>query len=234
MFFSYIKNNKEASVIQTQTIGFVGIDKQDLLIYLASILCCLGYKVAVFDHSHKGLLQYCIPESEGDFDKVTYRGIDYQFSKPVKERDCELYDVILVDMGEWTGADYIAGLDNLYLVTDSSRYHTEKYIELLLDLKKRIHVIFKNMCDCKINRQYLIELMKRNKVLLGKTYEIRLDPLDYEYEIRMHYEPYQEFKSLSKDYESLLCALVSEITGVDIQGIKRAFNRARKGGAYCK
>ncbi len=230
----YKNNSKEASVIQTKAIGFVGIDKGDLLIYLASILCCLDYKVTIFDHSHKQLLQYCIPESEGDFDKITYRGVDYQFFKPVKEENYKDYDIILLDLGEWTTIEEINGLDHVYLVTDSSRYHMEKYIDLLIDLRKNVNIIFKNICNCKINKQYLIETMKRSKVLLGKTYEVRLDPLDYEYEIRMQYEPYQEFKELSKPYESLLCLIVTEITGLDMQRIKKAYNRARKGVTYCK
>ena len=210
------------------------MDKQDLLIYLASILCCLGYKVTIFDHSHKQLLQYCIPESEGDFDKVTYRGVDYQFSKPMKEENYDLYNIILIDLGEWTALENVIGVDDIYLVTDSTRYNIEKYIDLLLDLRKRVNVIFKNMCNYKINKNYLIEAMKRSKVLLGKTYEVRLDLFDYEYEIRMQYEPYQEFKNLSKDYEILLCLLVIEITGADVQRIKKAFNQARKGVIHCK
>lgn len=212
----------------------MGIDKQDLLIYLSSILCCLDYKVGVFDHSHKQLLQYCTPKSEGDFDKVTYRGVDYQFSKAVKSDDYEKYDIILIDFGGWVNPENIGFLDDIYLVTDSTRYQIEKNIEILLGLEKKVNIIFKNICDCKINKNFLMENMKRRKVLLGKTYEVKLDSIDYEYEIRMQYEPYQEFRNLSREYETLLFLLITEITGVDIQRIKKAFNRARKGAIHCK
>lgn len=220
--------------IDRKIIAFVGIEKQDLLIYLASILYCMQYKVAIFDQSDKQLLQYCTAKSEGDFDRITYRGIEYVFSKSIKKEDYEPYDIILVDLGEWVTKENIGNFSKFYIVTDNSRYHVEKSIGLLLEIGKKTNVIFKNMCECKINKEYLVEDMKRKKITLGKTYEVKFDLIDYEYEIRMQYEPYQEFKSLSKGYENLLCSLIVEFTEVNIVTIKKAFKKARKGAFHCK
>lgn len=216
-------------MLSTKKIGFAGVCKYDLCIYLGTVLHNLQYRVLIIDNSHEQQMKFCIPKPDLPLKTYSYRGVDYQFQIPVDREPINNYDFVLVDLGTWMEERTAVGYDEVFLVTDGDRRHVEMYRELLTALKRPVSIILRDVCEYKITASYLMELLVEEPMNLVEKYVLRQDELDYEYRIRMQYEGCQDFRKLSASLEHVIVDIARNITSVSWMDASYAFRAARKG-----
>lgn len=232
-------------------IGFIGVKKQDLCIYLAAILNNLGYQVLVEDRSYEQEILNCIPDAaqgkgkffyhenepgselslvgehlESHYEKKTYKNVDY-----IGETCelCEEYDYHLIDLGEWAQSLELKNLDEIILVTDCEKRNIEKYRKLFQIFSVPMSLVVRNICEFHKRNLFLQDYFHDVKWNLTERFLLPFDAVDEEYRICMQYEPYREFNRISEELNSLLIRLCKNNTENKLSQILYALKQARKG-----
>ena len=119
--------------MENKILGFFGVDKYDIILYLSRILYTLNKKILLLDCSENRALTYSIPMpnqilcEERDCYIVNYRGIDCAsnsfISQELMEKYKQEYDVILMDFGFQENHELVENCTHIVLVLDQKLHN---------------------------------------------------------------------------------------------------------------
>lgn len=208
--------------MDSKKVSFIGKLGADIIIYVSQILYQQGKHVLVIDHSENEELMEIVGE-ENLPDIVCYQGVDFT-NKEINKLKAQ-YDTIISYQSAWIKKE----ADIIYLISSCNR----KELEQLLIWKNEINhegtIIVRDLCTGKINEKFLTTTYLKKNQGNWNIIMLPFDCVDYEYRIRMTYEPIQGFPHLSFELMDLLYLISYELTGIDGKHQKRAYQRASKG-----
>lgn len=213
-------------------IGFAGIDKYELILYLSRIIFHLGKKVLLVDDSESEALYQCIPVPESLREAICpihYRGMDFILGK-YYHADLGLhYDVVILDLGFQLKADLVSECTRLFYVIDLQLHNIRK-----LRLKNQpedipMSLIIKDVFPCKIKPEIIMEQWQQD-MNLHKGYILYLDTLDLKYKIQSQYDSVFQFQKVSAPVTELLKDIVKQMDfSLQEKEIKQAYHKAERG-----
>ena len=238
----------------TKMIGFLGGDKYDILLYLSKILNRLNKKVLLVDYSENRALTYSIPsvlleqpiytvyknsnkayeEAVRNTESISYQEIDFLFEPKYEELEAleEQYDVILIDFGYQVFSKFLSRCEEIFLCLDPKLHHIiqlKPLAKISTDFKDHIHLIFRQVYDCKINVSFVCEElgMEFPKDHIYTYYE---ETLDMKYCIDSQYNHVYHFMKISKGLKECLMYLIRTMyPDLSYRDLKSAYRIARTG-----
>ena len=226
-----------------KVIGFVGIDKYEIVLYLSQIIKNLGRSVLISDSSVYGALDDSISyvKEKSSNEIINYMGINYintireeKVSYNCQEvlnleENKEKYDFILIDFGFDVSADIYNLCDSAFIVTDMQKHNIRRAGSLADKINIPYSIIIKDMIKCKISSDYLAKSIQRSHPA-QMVYTVYKDTLDEEYKLKCQYNTRIGFKKLSKDFRNMLIAIVKSCNGdIEEKTITKALRMAESG-----
>lgn len=213
-------------------IGFAGIDKYDLILYLSRILFHMGKKVLLADCSESQALYHCIPVPDSlreSSSPVDYRGVDFIRGQYFEPDILEDYDAVLIDMGSKVRDNMAAMCTVLYYVTDLqlhniNRIKNRKYIK-----NTDSFLVIKDVIQCKIKPEYVLEQLDSG-FDRSRVYILYQDAVDLKCRIQSQYNYIFGFSKLSEPARYLLRDIVKQVSrNLGEKEISHAFRKAERG-----
>lgn len=237
------KEQKEKDSVNGIMIGFMGVEKYEMILYLSRILKQLGKQVLVLDCSENGALDagicYVREQEEIYGELLEYRGVDY-INYTLKEETYtetygtyktvkEQYDFTLVDFGFQEKHPLILECNRCFLVTDQQRHNVLRLKEMARQLYIPFIVIIRDVLACKVSLRYFIDMFSG----IGRAEEIMIlyrNETDTKQQIQCQYSQGLNIHGLSKDTKEFLKKtvqiLIPELTKLEIA---RALKQAERG-----
>lgn len=221
-----MKQQKRRVVITlTKVIGFLGVEKYDLILYLAYILKELNQKILIMDASDQRALTCCIPhpkELNSETETITFREIDFirDFNPDDYVRD---YDYILIDYGFKVRHHDLKGCTTLFACLDRQKHNITAINQLALP-SDEVYLILRDIgyqSDADIVVQ---ELGFKAKEVIPLIY----DEHDKRSMVALQSQERININSLSGDYRYLLRYVIETVFGIDKKDFKLAYKRMRK------
>lgn len=210
-------------------VGFTGAETEDILLYLSVVFVKLGKKAAIIDNTQEGLLRYCLPAMEAGESSMTYREVDYFFGRSLNRLEKQNWDIVLVNSENGKEA-----CDEWYLVADGNRRMLDKLKKIGEAMEGPVNMIIRNTCQYKVNGTFLRQKVRQWDCQIKNIYLMPADLLDYEYYLRIQYEPLQEFKELSQPYRKMLMSVAETVSGAGRKEIEQAYKLAKRGKRLCR
>lgn len=222
-----------------KVIGFAGVDKHDIILFLARLLAKSGKKILLVDDSETQALHCSISYPKGlnpHKEAVEYGSFEFLCRVSLGNLDYSTdYDFVLIDFGFCTNHPDVAQCDVIEFVTDMKRHNllrllSPNFTTLLARSRDgdspAVYLIFRDWVDCKINKAYLAEVMKGFCVPEEFQYQLYLDVDDYTLQLLSQYDTVYQFRRVSaavKDYLIDTLVKVFDFTGEDAQKIFKAY-----------
>jgi hypothetical protein len=222
-----------------QSIGFLGIDKYEYILYLSRVLYHLGKKVLLVDCSETGALTSSIPRPKAKFNsEIEYRGVmffDQQKSNDNPYGWSEVimgdkeYDYVLIDYGFGGNTKELAKCSQLVFVTDQQAHNIHR-LRIPDDLKHcEKYIIIKNYVKCRITPSYILSELTLDYLSANQIYIADQDELDLKCKINYQYEGTFHFRKLSTQTKSIIKGLLikfcPEITKKQIKEVCKKVER---------
>jgi hypothetical protein len=214
--------------MRSKMIGFVGIEKYEIIHYLSRILFHLQQKVLLLDQSSERALACSIPVLyPGNKEIMDYNGVDVAEGLSTEAIGWLDYDYILVDLGFQVKHPLLAVCDEVYLVSDLQLHNIRNLSALSLEKHQERFLILKTFFANQINPRYIYEEMTPLMIREENSYALSLEEKDYENCLQCQYQNRISIKRISKGMKRMLCEMLSaDFTKVQID---RAFRMAERG-----
>jgi|GEM_PF-4495983 len=209
------------------TIGFLGIEKYDIIIYLAKLISNTGKKVLIIDNSETDALGCCIavPEGLDPHKAVVSQGeIDY-VKKQNPENYIKKYDFIITDYGFNVDNQDIKMCQYVFLVLDK-QFHN----------RKKMQEARKHLRD---NEPYLlirdVSPSSQPKSVLEEDFNVRekfileFDAVDRKKMVELQYNRKIGLNKLSYQYKELLERITTGIFNIDKKEYFKSFKKLKRG-----
>lgn len=208
----------------------------DFLIYLSELLAASGRQVAVVDHSPEKDIFALLPFQEEE-DIVTYHGVEYQRGL-WKEESVQMYrtfDIVFLVVGtENIGIVSEYPAEVWYIFLTANRKGIERTKQIAWEREVPVFLFIRDFCEYKITASYIRSLWREERGKIDGWYEIPFDTIDYEYAVRMQYEPVNEYKQLSKEMQEVLLTVASKLTGLTKKEEAVIYKKIKRGKKKCR
>ncbi len=212
------------------------MEEADFLIYLSELLVKSGKQVAVLDDSKEKDIFALLPFQEKD-NIFTYHGVEY-YKIILEKTDLEqfdTYDIVFFIIGCKAGRmEFHIPIEVFYVFLTASRKGIEKTIETVWEQEVPVVLFIRNFCEYKITAAYIRGLWREARGNIVGWYEIPFDSIDYEYAIRMQYEPVNGYRQLSKEMKEALIIVSSRLAGLTQKEEKRIYKKLKRGKKLCR
>lgn len=214
----------------------------DFLIYLSELLVESGKQVVVVDGSLEKDIFALLPVSEKEH-TFTYHGVEYQRDLWKGEEPSQIFsyyctfDIVFFIVGTEISnkerlTEYPAEV--WYIFLTANRRGIEKTKQIVWEEKVPVFLFIRDFCDYKITASYIRNLWREARGKIDGWYEIPFDIIDYEYAVRMQYEPVNEYKQLSKEMQEVLVTVASKLTGLTKKEEAILYKKIKRGKKRCK
>ena len=198
-------------------IGFLGIDKYDIIHYTSKILNKLGVSTLMIE-----ALSASIPmPSESIFD---YNGVDFVPSLAAAKKHADLrdYDYVLIDFGFQRNNPLIHKCDEIWLVSDMQKHNIMHLRNLRLNPRQPRFLILRDRAYMRII-DYLVQLLKPLGINKNTVFVLKEDENSYKRMLDCMYDDKISMKKISQDMvEVLKNILAQEFTEPEIKKALRA------------
>lgn len=212
----------------------------DFLIYLSELLVESGKRVAVIDHSPERDIFALLPFQEID-NIYTYHGVEYHRNPLEEEETSDIsymdnrFDIVFLIVGleaEGVLSDY--PVEVWYIFLTANRKGIERTTKTFWEQEAPVFLFIRDFCEYKITAAYIRSLWREARGNIAGWYEIPFDIIDYEYFIRMQYEPVNEYKQLSKEMREVLITVASKLTGLTKKEEEILYKKLKRGKKRCR
>lgn len=215
--------------MSARLMGFVGVDKYDIIHYLASTLTVLNKRVLVVDSSMHGSITCTMPSiyrcERGIFN---YRDFDVVLHPDFSMIDFNQYDFVLVDFGFDIKNRDMVRMHEVYMVTDMQMQNVLRFKELELWPYQERFLVVRDIVRLRSVDNYIIEEFLDKSVGPDNTFAVQLDETDKIRMLDCMYNADYKFKDLSEPMRSLLYGIMSPY--FKEKEFYKAFKTAAKGG----
>lgn len=217
-------------------IGFAGVDKQDIVLYVARILYHLGKRVLIVDQSDSMAVKSSIPcPVELEKSMIEYRGMYFvngrAYEEDLKESIHKYgFDYIIMDYGFGFEDEVLCRLDQVIYVIDQQKHNVERLIHMIDNKCGHISLVIRDAVGHKSGMRNLIRHPKLNSIHKNRIFIIYQDELDTICKIKCQYEIAFSFSKLSAPAQNTLKELTREIVpGLDKKTFLSAYSKAKRG-----
>lgn len=218
--------------MENRMIGFIGIDKHEIILYLSRILYHLGKKVLLVDYSENQALYYSIPipmTLQNQKECIHYRGTDFIQGENFTMERIPYYDVILLDLGFQGKKSKIILCSKVFYVTDLQFHNVRKIREVNAIHKSDKYFIIKDVIPCKITPDYILEQIGEI-VESSHLYILYQDEIDLKCKVQCQYDLKYDLRKLSGPMKNFLKETTAQLIGkIDQKEYKIAFRKAERG-----
>lgn len=213
------------------SVGFVGTDSYDLLMYLAIMLTVSGKKTLLVDNSCHKALFCCIPVSDritGMEKEVCYKGMAVRKDTLLDSLEGG-YDYILADFGQNLKHKDIKYCTTVFLVTDTG-LHNMAAIESFCAAMSNMYVLIRDI-PCGMNEKCILKLLNEKGIMGKKSYYFYFDEADREAMAALQYYNNFHYKKLSPAIHHFLKEILPEVFGIEEKQLKlteKKLKRRRK------
>lgn len=208
-------------------IGFLGIEKYDIIIYLSMILVGRGSKVLLIDSSKEESLKYCISIPEAlnpKVDIINYRGLDFIMGRSYREFE-EEYDYILIDYGFERKTKEIIDMDKLVFVTDKQLHNVKRLTKVL---NTEATLVVRDTKEKKIIAE-IAEIFVHSNISIKKLYSLGFDEVDKSIMFNLQYNNKICIKKLSYSTKNFLEIFSRDILNIEEKEYIKAYRKVRGG-----
>jgi hypothetical protein len=219
--------------IKAKTMGFLGIEAYDLILYLSKLLLNLNQKVLLIDNSETGALTCCIPVPDSlnpKVSKISYRNMDFVRDRASLEYE-KAYDFILIDFGFKLNHKEIGNCSILYLITDEQQHNTLRIQNLKLNLEIKlpeVYLIIKALINSE-SSDYLSDCLKDKIVNIRQYFYLYEDDTDRENMVLLQFNNEIKLKRQSGQYKYLLEQILTEALQFNRTEVTKAYKKAKRG-----
>lgn len=220
-------------------VGFFGIDKYDIILYLSLILHQAGKKVLAADCSETGALSACIPKPKVPAGTITeYRGLFFmdcrRNMKPgsFKIPSLDNYDYFLADYGFQADDAAIRTLDRCIIVTDQQLHNAKNLSSINRGTDQGIgySLIIRDCADSRQKPGHLVAEIGLDDLPGLKLYASYLDEPDTKCRISCQYNGVFSFTHISAQMKSIVISLLHDIAPeLGRKESDKAYRKAMKG-----
>lgn len=217
-------------------IGFAGIDKYDIILYLARILKHLGKKVLIVDGSETGALVSCIPYPVGlDGTVIDYRGIYFinlcKYEEDLFGRILTMdIDIALIDYGYCMREMEAEFLNQIIYVTDQQKHNVDRLIPMTGFKNNDKRLVIRDVTSYKYGLKCIINELGLSGMPANNISIIFMDEVDTRCKLRCQYEIKTSFRKLSLPAKKTINALLSGIVHeIGWKEIRSAYRKAERG-----
>lgn len=214
--------------LETKHIGFIGIDKYDIMLLLSSILSCSNKKILLVDLSESKALTMSVQKPDGfkaSIFSTRIPGVDFLNGNYLPDKN--EYDFIFFDFGYNANHPYMDKCLHYIIVTDQQLHNIKRLCNLSL-FKTENAIIMLLSIDYKINYKYISEQLNvTENDRIHAVYEesvINRIKLDCQYTNRV------SMKDASRGYKNMLfdiLHLILDGENLDIKKLYRLSERRR-------
>lgn len=205
-------------------IGFVGIEKYDIIIDLTLILRKLDKKVAIFDLSESKAISYTVPYGL-EPGAADLKGADV-FSDTEAMAQVSDYDYVFIDFGFDVYNDYIAMCKEIYIITDFQMQNCKRLLNLDLGNNQARYLVLR-YTDA--NKHLLSSIGSDfTKLYITKNNTVKLEGYlaDLDRMLTLQYESIIRFKKISENMLYLLTMILADtVEEAELKGAIRALQR---------
>lgn len=227
-------------------VGFFGIEKYEILLYLSRIIKQLGKSVLLVDYSENGALSAGIPvwEKYGEYGEygtamvaeneeyktaVDYCGIHFMRNLALNEEVRKQYDCVLIDFGFELFHDAAVRCSKIVYVADQQLHNLKRLRDHDSWPQAETYAVLKDLCPCRITPEYILSEI-RLTLPEERQYAIYQDIWDLKCRISCQYSKLSPFVRLSRECRDFL----KDFTGAIFPefgraAVDRAFRAAEKG-----
>lgn len=210
-------------------IGFVGVDKYDIIHYLANILTTLNKKVLVVDSSEYGSIKSTIPAIfKEEQDVFSYRKFDVLLNPKGANVNFNDYDFVLIDFGFDVKNPILVNMHEVYMVTDMQMFNVNRLMELEIGLYQERFLIVRDIVKLKSIDSYIMSEFTAKSIGPHNTFALRFDETDKVRMLDCMYTDDYKFKDVTSSMQGVLYGILSPYVGE--KEFTKAFKSASKGG----
>ena len=224
--------------MENRIIGFFGVDKYDIILYLSRIIYQLNQKVLLLDGSENKALTYSVPMpsnilyEENESFIVTYRGVDFAYNAPMTREQLveyqEEYDVILIDFG-FEKHKLLHNCTHVVFVIDQKLHNLLRVKDISVPKECKKFLIFYVIYGCKISLYYAMDEIFL-EIPKGHIFEVSQESVDLKHSIDCQYNDVIRFHKLTKPYQKLLHSIVASLyPEYNAKEKTKAFQKAKCG-----
>lgn len=220
---------------------FVGAtDKQDLLLYVASVLAAAGQRVLLIDATSSRRYRYVVDGVCSGIKVTEFCGFDViSIDNYEGNMEGELYHYKLVDCDDFQLMKQIGWMmkDMMIWVTTYNRADILKSVEFFDQLfdTEEIHQeieilpIFLNTVECAIYEDYVLHYMEHFPIhWLSDGVSIRWDDWNEIVRIESGHEQTLGLHRISRDFKRAVKSLIVQLSGWEEREVNRAFRIAER------
>lgn len=220
------KKMRKEWIFLTRTIGFIGSDKAEIILYLSRIVTKLNKRVLIQDLSDTKALSYCVNGSAEELeDIITYHCSD--FTNCYELQNMMAYDFVLADFGYNLEHPDIKKCCEIWILTDPQIHHVLALKTLKLEKEQKRILILKDYIRGKISPKYIMRELEELSIATD-PYVIYWDQDDWKSAINCQYNNLSFFDKLSIEYLDLFAEQLEE-SGITKRQLKRAFKQVGRG-----
>lgn len=209
-------------------IGFVGIEKYEIIHYLSRILFHLNQKILLADQSEERALACSIPVPFSDTREIIdYNGVDVSLGMNMDELRSVEYDYILADFGFQVHHPMLTICDEVYLVSDLQLHNIRNLSAMDLEKHQHRFLILKAFFVNKVNPDFIYEEMSHLMIHEDNSYALPMEERDYENCLNCQYENQISMKRISRYVKQLLYEML--LPDFSKNQLDRAFRLAERG-----
>lgn len=209
-------------------IGFLGIEKYDILIYLAKLLSADGKKVLIVDNNSNEALSSCVNIPSGlnpEKEVVTTKDKDFVKNQRVAKYE-KRYDYILVDFGLSALHPDIDLCSSLLLVCDK-QFHNQKIMQnIRKQLKQRSEGIYLVIRDVDPEGHY--ENLEEGLKFAG-CFFLDFDIVDRKKMLMLQYGREIKLSNISYQYKELLEKIMVGILCIEKKDYEKVLRKLKRG-----
>jgi len=209
----------------SEIVGFWGVEKYDLILYLSHFLSAMNNKVLIIDNSETGALTYCIPVPSAlnpKVNKITFRNID--FVKDSNPSDFKGYDYIMVDYGFRITQKELTGCAKLFVVTDKQQHNIDSINKLKVS-SDEVYLILKDLTW----KDKAESILKAVTIGVNEAFYLNYDEADRAYMIELQHDEKLFLKKLSPEYKSLIQKIITNIFQIHSKEYGLAYKILKRG-----
>ena len=220
--------------LKNKTIGFVGLDVQDTILYLSRIFRQMGKTVLMADYSKSQALSYSVPAVPGvdtNSGMVDYRGTFFT-SGSLMPDDFAKFDVSMIFFG-FEDRDEIKFCTHIIFTTDGERNHVKKLCEMENRQEVYKQLVFRNAGNARALRAMFVEGWGQVGTMVCEEQEYYCNDNGREKKLRAccQYQEIFDFRGISQNYRSYLKDTVRAVFPEEAVGKKfeACFRQAEMG-----
>lgn len=190
-----------------KVLGLIGVDKYDLIHYLAKLLQRLGQKVLVIDGSSRKALTATLPMQNTVFD---FGGVDFVSGLDKAKANVHLndYDFVIIDFGFQIGNKLIAKCDEIWMISDEQKHNIINLQNVKLSPQQPRFAVIRSETPNKLNN-YFLQLLAPLGITQNTMYKITENKESRRNRMRIMYQNIVSMKTLGDDILHVISLMIT-------------------------